>query len=252
MNILLIEDEAPAASRLSKMVLQKRPDATLLGCLDSIADAEAWFSSNPMPDLVLMDIHLADGSAFDLLQRVSVTAPIIFTTAFDQHAVEAFKANSIDYLLKPVKGEELEAALQKLEGLRQLFSQSAPLPVAQAEPSKLQIRKRFVLRIGEHLKTLSTEDIAYCYSENKVTYARGTDGRNFPMDHNLDALELMLDPEQFFRINRQYIISLKAIEDMRAYTKSRVIIRLRPATKEAPVVSAERSADFKMWLGGEL
>ncbi len=168
--------------------------------------------------------------------------------------MQAFKTKSIDYLLKPVKVDELEAALNKLEEWRAMFT----VPTRETESKEeakhpsASPKKRFVIRIGEHLKTLSVEDIAYCYSENKVTFARGLDGRNLPMDHNLDALEHMLDRQQFFRINRQFIISLQAIEEMRSYTKSRIIIKLRPAWKEHPVVSSERSADFKLWLGGEL
>jgi len=252
MNIVIIEDELPASNRLGKMLRQIMPASNLLCNLDSIANAQTWFAAHPMPDLVMLDIHLADGSAFDLLQRVAITAPIIFTTAYDQYAIEAFKTNSIDYLLKPVKQEELKAALDKLREMKKMFATPAgdhPVVEGAAKPGH---KKRFVIRIGEHLKTLAADDIAYCYSESKMTYARSTDGRNYPMDHNLDALEHMLDPQYFFRINRQYIVSLKAIEEMRAYTKSRVIIRLKPAGKEAPVVSAERSADFKMWLGGEL
>ncbi len=252
MNIVIIEDEVLASTRLSKMLRQVQPGVNISCCLDGIAAAQSWFAEHPMPDLVMLDIHLADGSAFDLLQRVPITAPIIFTTAYDQYAMEAFKTNSIDYLLKPVKPEDLKAALQKLSGLKKLFAAPGEDHPAREGMAKPGIKKRFVIRIGEHLKTLATEDIAYCYSESKMTYARSIDGRNFPMDHNLDALEQMLDPQAFFRINRQYIVSLKAIEEMRAYTKSRVIIRLKPAGKEAPVVSAERSADFKMWLGGEL
>lgn len=252
MTILIIEDEMPASTRLQKMVQQVQPDANL-HALDSIAAAEQWFENNPMPSLVLLDIHLADGSAFELLKRINISAPIIFTTAYDQYAIEAFKANSIDYLLKPIRIEELKGAWQKLEQLKKIFSQAVDEPrQPMTEGQRSQLKKRFVIRIGEHLKTLATEEIAYCYSENKMTYARTHDGRNFPMDHNLDALETMLDPQNFFRINRQYIVSLKAIEEMRAYSKSRVIIRLKPAVKETPVVSAERSADFKMWLGGEL
>jgi len=234
------------------MLRHALPGAHILVILDSIEAARTWFAAHPMPDLVMLDIHLADGTAFDLLQRISITAPIIFTTAYDQYALEAFKTNSIEYLLKPIKPEELKAALQKLESLKKLFTPVLEEDQPIKSDAKPGIKKRFVIRIGEHLKTLATEDIAYCYSESKMTFARSIEGRNYPMDHNLDALEEMLDPQQFFRINRQYIVSLKAIEEMRAYTKSRVIIKLKPAGKEAPVVSAERSADFKMWLGGEL
>ncbi len=225
----------------------------------------AWTVLRPQPTgLLPIPRPTWRRSAFDLLKRVSITAPIIFTTAYDEYALAAFKTKSIDYLLKPVKAEELAAALDKLSQMKQLFAAAgggAPETEERAthtgragEKAGLagDYKKRFVIRIGEQLKTLAAEDIAYCYSESKATYARASDGRNLPMDYNLDALEHMLDPQVFFRINRQYLISLQAIEDMRAYTKSRVVIKLKPAAREHPVVSAERSADFKAWLGGEL
>ena len=164
--------------------------------------------------------------------------------------MDAFKASSVGYLLKPVKKEELKAALGKLDELKKLFNKGEE-KLAQAL-SQPDFKKRFVIRFGEHIKTLAVEDIAYCYSENKATFARTFEGRSYPMDHNLDALEHMLDPQQFFRINRQYLINLKSIDEMKTYSKARVIVTLKPPVKEAPVVSSERSADFKQWLAGEL
>ena len=229
-------------------MLELLPDAQIKAHLDSIEATVRWLEANEQPDIIFMDIHLADGSAFDLLKRVHISSPIIFTTAFDQYALEAFKTASIDYLLKPVKKEDLKLALGKLRQFKDFFAQGAPT----AARAPQEYKKRFMIRFGEHIKTILTTDIAYCYSESKATFARCFDGKNYPMDHNLDSLEHLLDPQDFFRINRQYLVSLKAIEEMRAYSKARVIIKLTPACKEQPVVSSERAADFKNWLSGEI
>lgn len=247
MNILIVEDELPAYKRLSKLVNEIMPGARIIGHVDSIQQYKEWLTENNKPDVVFMDIHLADGSAFDLLKQVKIDCPIIFTTAYDQYAMDAFKTASIDYLLKPVKKEDLNEALKKLNRFREIFNEESHTP---NRPTQ-EYKKRFLVRFGEHIKTLPVTDIAYFYSENKVTFARSFEGRNFPIDNNLDALEHMLDPQDFFRINRQYFISLKSIEEMRAYTKARVIIKLTPPVKEPPVVSSERAADFKNWLAGE-
>jgi DNA-binding LytR/AlgR family response regulator len=246
MNILIIEDEVPAYKRLSKLVTEVIPGGKIIGHVDSIRSAKEWFAENTCPDIVFMDIHLADGSAFELQKQVKIDCPVIYTTAYDQYAMEAFKTASIDYLLKPVKKEDIESALLKLKKFKDLFeggdTEHGTLP---------EYKKRFLIRFGEHIKTISVEDIAYCYSESKATFAKTFDGRNYPMDYNLDSLEALLDPQDFFRINRQYLISLKSIEEMRTYTKARVIVKLTPAVKDQPVVSSERAADFKQWLAGE-
>lgn len=253
MKIVIIEDELPAYRRLAKLVAEVQPDAEIVAHLDSVRDAREWFAANDSPDLALMDIHLADGSAFELLGQAEVSCPVVFVTAYDQYAIDAFKTNSIDYLLKPVKKEELAAALGKLDKLRSLLSRNpVPKSATENQASPGTYRSRFVVRFGEHIKTIQTEDLAYCYSENKATFARTFDGRTYPMDQNLDALDSQLDPHGFFRINRQYIINIKAIDEMKTYTKARVIVKLNPAVKEAPVVSSERAAEFKQWLAGEV
>lgn len=249
MNIVIIEDELPAYRRLSKLIEETIPGEHIITHHDSVKGAKEWFEHHK-PEIVFLDIHLADGSAFDLLKMVKLECPIIFTTAYDQYALEAFKTASIGYLLKPVKKEELKDALSKLDEFKRMFNIAGDALIRSF--AQKEYKKRFVIRFGEHIKTLSVEDIAYCFSENKATFARTFEGRTFPMDHNLDALEDMLDPQAFFRINRQYFICLKAIEEMKTYSKARVIVTLKPHVKEQPVVSSERSAEFKQWLAGEL
>ncbi len=248
MNILIIEDEKPAYNRLQKLLKELLPEAQIIAQLDSIQQAREWFARPTETDIVFLDIHLADGNAFDLMKSVTINAPIIFTTAYDHYTLEAFKTSSIDYLLKPLKKEELRQALEKLNLFKNLLSADSP---SQLKPAP-DYKKRFLIRFGEFIKTIAVTEIAYFYSENKATFAKTTDGRNFPIDQNLDALEAVLDPLEYFRINRQYIISVNAIDDMRTYTKARVVVKLNPPVKEAPVVSSERAADFKLWLAGEL
>ena len=248
MNILIIEDEQPAVKRLNKVLAELLPDSRIVGTTDSISGTEAWLAVNAMPDLAFVDIHLADGSSFDLLRRNNISFPIIFTTAYDEYAMEAFKTSGIDYLLKPVKKEELEGALKKLNNLRAALTTEKQ----QQSTQPVTYKKRFMIRYGEHIKTVTIEEIAYCYSEHKATYARTLDARTYPLDMNLDALEAALDPQHFFRVNRQYIICLKAIKEMKIFTKGRVIITLQPDATEQPIVSSERAAEFKKWLDDEI
>ncbi len=252
MTVVIIEDEQPARERLAELLKQVMPEVNIVANHDNVQGASEWFRQHPMPGLVLLDVQLADGTAFDLLKRVKIDCPVIFTTAYSKYAMDAFKAKSIDYLLKPVKKADLERALEKLNEFKQLFTHSeSNLAVGNVAP-KPEYKKRFIIRLGEHLKTLNVENISYCISENKGTFARSFEGLNYPMDHNLDALEQLLDPQQFFRINRQYLINLKAIAEMKVYTKARVIVKLNPAAKDTPIVSSDRAADFKLWLGGDL
>lgn len=252
MKVVIIEDEAPARERLTELLTEVMPETKIAAHLDTVKGAGKWFSQNPLPDLVLLDVQLADGTAFDLLELVRIDCPIIFTTAYSKYALNAFKAKSIDYLLKPIKKAELEMALQKLNEFRQIFTAAETSLAHQKFTLPAEYKKRFIIRLGEHIRTLAVENIAYCVSENKSTYARSFDGLSYPMDYNLDSLEQMLDPQHFFRINRQYLICLKAIKEMKMYSKARVIVKLDPPVKDLPIVSSERAADFKLWLGGDL
>lgn len=250
-NILIIEDEEAAVRRLGKMVSEILPDANILPPLASIAASIDWLQNNPAPDLILSDIQLADGQSFEIFKEVAVKSPIIFTTAYDQYALEAFKVNSIDYLLKPIKKEELERALQKFNSL------AAPPPsidisklLQSLQPSRAAYKDRFAVRYGEHIRTIETSDVAYFYTENKVNFLVTKENKRYVVDMNLDQLESVLDPKNFFRINRQFIISFHSITEMFAYSKSRVLIKLNPPCKHETIVSAERSANFKTWIDG--
>ena len=255
MTILIIEDEEPAFRRLQKMLKELEPNHTMLNQIVSVSSAIKWFKENDAPDLIISDIQLSDGISFEVFKQVDIKCPIIFTTAYDQYAIEAFKVNSIDYLLKPVKKEELEKAVTKFKNL--IPTTSAPaidinkLLQSLQPASGTDYKKRFVVRYGEHIKTIDIEEVVYFYTEDKATFLCTKDARRFVIDFNLDTLDSILDPKIFFRINRQFIISIHSIAEMFAYSKSRVLIKLNPAAKHETIVSTERSADFKHWLGDE-
>ena len=251
MNIVIIEDEQPARERLAELLKEILPDSKIVATHDTVQGASRWLLQNVSPDLILLDVQLADGTAFDLLKLIKIDCPIIFTTAYRKYALDAFKTTSVDYLLKPVKKEDLESALKTLKDFRHIFTPQEISSIQKSVIPPQQYKRRFIIRFGEHIKTLAVENMAYCISENKNTFARTFDGQKYPMDHNLDSLEEMLDPQHFFRINRQFLINLKAIEEMKIYSKARVIVKLNPPVKDLPVVSSERAADFKLWLAGE-
>lgn len=250
MNVVIIEDEQPAYKRLVKLLNEVQPDINILTQLETVADAKQWLQDNDTPDVIFMDIHLADGSAFDLLAEVEIKAPVIFTTAYDQYAIEAFKTASVGYLLKPIKPEALKEAIGRIDEYKKIFLEKDD--VLKALVKKEGYKKRFLIRFGEHIKTVLTEEIAYCYSESKATFLKTFEGRTYPLDYNLDAMEQLLDPERFFRLNRQYIVCLQAISEMKTYSKARIIVTLNPEAKEQPVVSSEKSAVFKQWLAGDI
>jgi two-component system, LytTR family, response regulator LytT len=250
-RILIIEDEEPASKRLWKMIKEIDPAAELLDSVATVTSAVSWFNENDAPDLIFSDIQLADGTSFDIFKEVKISSPIIFITAYDQYAIEAFKVNSIDYLLKPLKKEDLQVAIEKFKKTRPANPVSFDISkLLQAyNPTQQSYKKRFIVRYGDHIKTIQTDEIAYFYTEDKVTFLTTYEGRRFAIDFNLDTLETLLEPKSFFRINRQFLISINSITEMFAYTKSRVLVKLKPATKQETIVSTERSADFKAWLG---
>ena len=252
MKILLIEDEDPAAKRLQKMLKEIEPDAEVSDNIVSIASAIKWFNENTLPDLIISDIQLSDGLSFEIFKAVEILCPVIFTTAYDQYAIEAFQVNSIDYLLKPIKKEELTNAIVKYKKIKP----AAPsIDINQLLKTfnnpAAAYKQRLVVRYGEHIKTINIDEVAFFYTEDKINFITTKEGRRFAIDFNLDAIETMLDPKVFFRINRQYIISIQSIAEMFTYSKSRVLIKLNPPAKHETVVSTERSADFKLWLGDE-
>jgi two-component system LytT family response regulator len=258
MKILLIEDENAAIRRLEKLLLEVAPDAEVMGRLDSVEAAIDWFHHNPAPDLILLDIHLADGASFEIFEHVEIKSPIIFTTAYDEYALQAFKVNTVDYLLKPIKINELSAAINKY---KQVFRPSMPsadyaglLQTMRQQEGGQNYLRRMLIRFSNSLRLVDMSDAAYFYTKDKITFlvTRST-AKRFPIDYPLDKLETLLDPAVFFRINRQFIINVAAIKEMHPYSKSRVKVELDPpSTDLETVVSTERASEFKKWLVGTI
>ena len=252
-KVLIIEDEEAASRRLNKLIAELMPQATVAGTIASIASAVQWLQQNGQPDLMFADIHLADGSSFEIFKLVKVECPIIFITAYDQYALQAFQTNSIHYLLKPIKRRP-EKAIERFEKFMRLHKNPESIfekVLSMIKQPEASYKERFIIRFGEHIKTIETRDIAWFYTENKANFAVMKDAKRYPIDHNLDELESMVNPKQFFRINRQFIISYGSIAEMVSYSKSRVFIKLNPPSKIETIVSTERSASFKSWLAGE-
>lgn len=249
MKVLIIEDEAAAARRLAKLVNEIDPEIEILEQLDSIESTILWFEKHPMPDLIFMDIHLADGSSFELFNHVEITSPVIFTTAYDQYALQAFKVNTIDYLLKPLKKAELEQALSKYRKQRnpEKLDYNALANAMQRD----EYNKRFLIRFGQTIKVIEFRDAAFFYTEDKITFLVTREGKRYPVEQSLERLDEMADPRTFFRINRQFIVNIESIREMYAYSKSRVKLILDPPCDKETVVSTERSPGFKRWLTGE-
>jgi DNA-binding LytR/AlgR family response regulator len=251
-TILIIEDEPLAAQRLEKLVQELVPEAVIVARIDSIKRAVAWLTAQT-PDLILMDIHLADGISFSIFELCQVRSPVIFTTAYDAYALKAFKVNSIDYILKPVDRDELAAALAKFNGSRQPGADTRLLLDNIGQAMQMLTRRyktRFVIKVGEHLKTIETESILYFYSQEKTTFCHTRDGRSLILDHTLDQVEQMIDPSRFFRVNRKYLVSGEAIADITSYTNSRLRVDIRGAQDREVIVARERVQDFRAWLDG--
>ena len=251
MKILIIEDEPQAAQRLENIVKELVPNATILARIDTVKKAVKWFSENASPDLVLMDIQLADGISFQIFDQHPISAPVIFTTAYDAYALKAFKVNSVDYILKPVDKQELDAALKKLTHLRKNESETQQLMENIGQAVQMILRKyktRFVIKVGEHLKTIEVSAIRYFYSQDKATFCVTEDNRNFILDFTLEQLEDMLDPADFFRINRKYMVKAGAIQDIIHFTNSRLRLVLKGSQDNDIIVARERVQEFKDWL----
>ncbi len=250
-KVLIVEDEPEAARRLETLMVDLIPNVTVLAKLDSVKRALSWLAQHPSPDLIFMDIQLADGLSFEIFEKFQVQSPVIFTTAYDAYALKAFKVNSIDYILKPVDRNDLEVALKKLNTLRNQNDGGGDLLASIGEAVQRltrQYKSRFVIKVGEHLKSIEVNDIHYFYSLDKTTFARAADKRQHIIDFSLEQLEDMLDPRQFFRINRKYIICAGAIQDMITYTNSRLKVNLKASDDTDIIVSRERVQEFKDWL----
>ncbi|MBN1821269.1 MAG: response regulator transcription factor [Prolixibacteraceae bacterium] len=254
MKVLIIEDEHPAAERMVELIHVYDKTINIAGVIDSVKDVILWFQENPQPDLIFMDIQLADGLSFDIFQKTTIDSPVIFTTAYQEYAIKAFKVNSIDYLLKPIDFSELKTAIDKY---KKLFREEKKAPVLHDEIIN-NVRKliekpyknRFIIKIGEHLRPIPTKDIHYFFSLEKTTNLCTSDAKIYIIDYSLDQLTELLDPDQFFRTNRQNIINRDAIADIVVYSKNRLKIKLTTPGHEPIIVSRDKVPALKNWLDG--
>jgi DNA-binding LytR/AlgR family response regulator len=251
MKVLIIEDEPLAAQRLATLVKELVPGAVIADILDTIKSAVAWFNRFDPPDVVLMDIQLADGTSFEIFEQCEVTCPVIFTTAYEAYAIKAFKVNSIDYILKPVDKDELRAALTKLQARVSTESDTKQIIQNMSEAVRTLMKKyksRFVIKVGEHLRTIEIRNVRYFYSQDKTTFCVTDENRNFILDYTLEQLEDIVDPAQFFRINRKYFVTAPAIQDIISFTNSRLKLVLKGSQDKEIIVARERVQEFKQWL----
>ncbi|MBC3759416.1 response regulator transcription factor [Hyunsoonleella sp. SJ7] len=250
MNIIIIEDEKPSARRLQRMLQSLDLNAEVL--LHSVEESITWFQNNHHPDLIFLDIQLSDGLSFEIFETIEIKSAVIFTTAYDEYALQAFKLNSIDYLLKPIDEDELATAVKKYQE-RLPKRQAVTLDFNDIKkllvnPIDREYKKRFSVKVGQHLKLINIDEIECFYSENKGTYLYTVDGRNYLMDTTLEYLQDELEPQTFFRINRKFFVNINAIKDMVSYTNSRLQIKLNSYNEQEVIVARERVKDFRAWL----
>ena len=253
MKVLIIEDEQPAALQLKKMLTQTDPSVSVIEIIDSVESSVKWLKTFPAPDAIFMDIQIADGLSFDIFNHINVQSPVVFTTAFDQYAIKAFKVNAVDYLLKPIDEDELGEVLDKLKKKR-----AEPIPfdnglflknLLQDFPKK-EYKQRFLVKNGQNLTSIDVSDIAYFFSEEGVNQFYVFSNKKHIVENTLDELELFLNPKDFFRINRKLIVSIQAIQKISPHFNSRLKLSLTPQYRDEILVARERVSDFKAWLGG--
>lgn len=246
---LIIEDEKPSARRLQRML--EKEGLQVLKTLHSIEESLKWFRQHEHPELIFLDIQLSDGLSFDIFNQLDIRSSIIFTTAYDQYALKAFKLNSIDYLMKPIDDEELRAALEKYKRYKPAQPKILDMRDLKAllQPEAPAYKQRFTLQVGQHLKLINTLDISCFYSQHKATYLHSVNQRSYTFDSSLESLESELDPARFFRINRKFIIHLDDIQDILTYSNQRLEVKLKNYTEQHIIVSRDRVRNFREWLG---
>ncbi len=248
MKLLIIEDETAAAQNLRSILKSVTPAAEIVDTIDTVVDSIEWFENNPMPDLVFMDIHLSDGESFKIFDRVNITSPVVFTTAYDQYALKAFEVNSIDYLLKPINEQAVRRAVDKWRNLTGAAKSEYSSRVDTMVRQHASYRNSFLVRFRDKLIPVSPEDIAYCYTSEEKVFAFGYNGERYPMEYTLEALQGMLSPVDFYRANRQFIIAREAVADISVWFGSRLSVNLKLETPEKIIVSKARVPEFKQWL----
>lgn len=248
MNILIIEDEKPAANRLIKLLKGHFAEGDFVGNLDTVSRAVKWFEENPAPDLIFCDIQLADGISFEIFEKVKVSSPVIFTTAYDQYAIRAFQVNAIDYLLKPIDPEALGQAVEKYKSRQIKPSLDLELLKELLQPDKKSFKSRFLVRFGEKIQSVPMEEVSFFFSEERVTFLQTDAGKKYVLDSTLEQVESQVDPALFFRLNRKYLSRVDAVEEVLAYSNSRLKVKLKNCQDSDILISREKVGEFKTWL----
>lgn len=253
-KVLIVEDEPFAQQELKRLLSATNIDITVLGCIDSVEDTIAWLRSNPLPELIFLDIQLSDGLSFEIFKQEKILCPVIFTTAFDEYAIQAFKVNSIDYLLKPIKQAELNAALEKFDKVFESYQpkEQTTFDFSQIEQllsmTRKEYKSRFIARVGDQIKHIDIEDVAWFYAEDNVVFLVTKTNNRYIIDYTLDQISLQLDPKRFFRINRSYIAAIQNIGKVNRYFNGRLLIEINPAAQEQVFVSRAKAQEFIDWL----
>ncbi|MDR7128564.1 DNA-binding LytR/AlgR family response regulator [Algoriphagus sp. 4150] len=248
MNILIIEDENLAANLLKTQIKKHFPNAEIFGNLDSISNSISWFQRNPQPDLIFCDIQLADGISFEIFEKVHLSTPIIFTTAFDQYAIKAFKVNAIDYLLKPIDPEDLARAVDKYKTNQIRSTIDLAVLKSLLAPTNSTFKSRFLVKYGDKIQSIPTVEISFFSSEERVTFLQTKEGKKYVLESTLEQTEAQVDPAIFFRLNRKYLSSMEAIDGIFSYSNSRLKVTLKKCADQDILISREKVGDFKNWL----
>ncbi|MEI6060774.1 MAG: LytTR family DNA-binding domain-containing protein [Bacteroidota bacterium] len=247
MNVVILEDESRAASHLERLILKVAPEMKVVAKFESVRDAVPYLKTNTEVALIFSDVQLADGLSFEIFGQVNVKCPIIFTTAYDHYAIEAFKTNGIDYLLKPVEEERLTKAIEKIKLFTPSIAIEQLLSISKSADIKVY-KSRFMVKVGDKIKSIPLEEILAFYSLEKATYVHTTSNRDYCIDHSIDQVEMLLDPAMCFRINRKYIVSIKACTNILAWTNSRLRLKIDGIEDDDIIVARERVQEFKEWL----
>lgn len=248
MRILLLEDEIPASKRMSALLNELEPTWEIVAILDEVSAAENWLKTYPAPDLIFMDIHLADGYSFALFDKLTIKTPVIFATAYDHYALNAFKVNGLDYLLKPISKDELQRSISRFKNLNSPREINYDTISSLIQQHQKNFKERFLLKSGDQLNFVRTSEIAYFTSASSYSFVVTKSGNRYLLDQTMDHIQDSLDPSLFFRINRKQIVGLDCIEKISAHFNSRLKLDLQPKETDEVIVSRNRVTDFKMWL----
>jgi DNA-binding LytR/AlgR family response regulator len=249
MNVLIFEDENHTALRLTQLLRKYDSEIKVLAVIGSVKQGIQWYRNNPLPDLVFQDILLNDGDCFEIFEEVKVDTPVIFTTAYNEFALRSFNVNSIDYLVKPYDYKDIKKALDKFRNFREMFlPPESDLVKKIVFPEKPEIKKRFLVKLGDRYRSIKSEDIAWFVFDDGLTFAVTFENARFPVNYSIDQLSALLEPALFFQVNRKYLVNIESIRNIHAWFNSRFKIEIVPATEEDVIVSRERAKEFKLWL----